>query len=266
MTSNATKVRDKLWIWGHETNSHFNLWELKEPSRMTPAEGAYYLGTPNLIMVRFNNKPAPPYDQYMMALSPLDQVVWSVVGADGRTDSDEIERFLDLAAKFPNICGAMMDDFIRPANENGGIGVFTPDELRAIRQRLLVDGRRRDLWVVLYDHQLDLPFEPYLSECDVTTFWTWNARDIDKLEANFEKLNRKMPDSRKVLGVYMYDYGESKPMPVEVIGPQCELGLRWLREGRIEGMIFLASCIGDLGLEAVEWSRNWIAKVGDETL
>ena len=55
-------------------------------------------------------------------------------------------------------------------------------------------------------------------------------------------------------------------MPVDVIGPQCELGLRWLREGRIEGMIFLASCIGDLDLEAVEWSRDWITKVGDETL
>ena len=115
-------------------------------------------------------------------------------------------------------------------------------------------------------YQLDLPFEPYMRECDVTTFWTWNAKDIDRLEENFEKLHRKMPDSRKVLGVYMYDYGESKPMPVEVIAPQCELGLRWLREGRIEGMIFLASCVGDLELEAVEWSRRWIAQVGDEEL
>jgi len=36
--------------------------------------------------------------------------------------------------------------------------------------------------------------------------------------------------------------------------------------GRIEGMIFLASCICDLPLDAVEWSRRWIAKVGDEPL
>jgi hypothetical protein len=39
-------------------------------------------------------------------------------------------------------------------------------------------------------------------------------------------------------------------------------GLQWLQEGRIEGMIFLASCICDLGLETVEWSRQWIQKVG----
>ena len=46
----------------------------------------------------------------------------------------------------------------------------------------------------------------------------------------------------------------------------CELGLRWLREGRIEGMIFLASCICDLGIETVEWTRAWIAEVGEQKL
>jgi hypothetical protein len=265
MASAPPKVRDRLWIWGHETNSHYKLWNIETPSRITPAEGAYYLGTPNLIMVRFNDKPAPPYDQYMTALKPLQQVVWSIVGAGGTTDSDEVDQFLDLASKFPNITGAMMDDFLH--NEEGGkMATFTPEEVSAIQDRLVVDGRKLDLWVVLYDYQLDRPFEPHFEACDVTTFWTWNARDLVALEANFEKLNRKMPDSRKVLGVYLYDYGESQPMPVETVRGQTELGLRWLREGRIEGMIFLASCVGDIGLEAVEWARDWIARVGEETL
>jgi len=48
-------------------------------------------------------------------------------------------------------------------------------------------------------------------------------------------------------------------MPLDAMARQCELGLRWLHEGRIEGMIFLASCICDLKLETVEWARNWIA-------
>jgi len=55
-------------------------------------------------------------------------------------------------------------------------------------------------------------------------------------------------------------------MPIEWMEAQCELGLRWLRQGRIEGMIFLATCIGDLGLETVAWTRKWIARVGDERL
>jgi hypothetical protein len=69
-----------------------------------------------------------------------------------------------------------------------------------------------------------------------------------------------------VLGCYLWDYGAKKPMPLELLWHQFQVGLRWLRQGRIEGMIFLASCLCDLELEAVEWTRNWIAQVGDEQL
>jgi hypothetical protein len=62
----------------------------------------------------------------------------------------------------------------------------------------------------------------------------------------------------------MWDYGAQRPMPIPAMRRQCELGLRWLHEGRIEGMIFLASCICDLGLDAVEWTRAWIAEVADQ--
>jgi hypothetical protein len=64
----------------------------------------------------------------------------------------------------------------------------------------------------------------------------------------------------------MWDYGRKKPMPLELLQEQCESGLGWLREGRIEGLIFLASCICDLELEAVEWTRNWIARVAEQLL
>jgi hypothetical protein len=57
-----------------------------------------------------------------------------------------------------------------------------------------------------------------------------------------------------------------KPMPVAAMQKQCEQGLDWLRQGRIHGMIFLATCICDLGLETVEWTRDWIQKVGDQKL
>ena len=55
-------------------------------------------------------------------------------------------------------------------------------------------------------------------------------------------------------------------MPVQRMKKQCELGLRWLQEGRIEGMVFLANTVADLDLEAVEWTRKWIADVGDHRL
>ncbi len=51
-------------------------------------------------------------------------------------------------------------------------------------------------------------------------------------------------------------------MTVDRMKHQCELGLRWLHEGRIEGVIFLASNICDMDLPAVAWTREWIKSVG----
>jgi len=68
------------------------------------------------------------------------------------------------------------------------------------------------------------------------------------------------------MGCYMWDYGTHKPMPVDAMHLQVEQGLRWLEAGRIQGIIFLASCICDLNLEAVEWTRRWIQTVGDHRL
>lgn len=259
-------IRDRLWIWGHEAGSHNSGWNIPGRSRMTPAEGAFYLGVPNLIMVQYAGKPSPPFDQYAIPFRALKNVAWSIVGAGGQTQDKERAHVLELAGRFPMITGVMMDDFFRSPADGGEVGVLSLDELRSIQDQLTVSGRRLDLWVVLYDHQLALPVEQHLKLCDKVTFWTWRAPDLRDLERNFEVVEKKAPSCGKILGCYMWDYGQKRPMPLDLMEMQCEMGLRWLREGRIEGMIFLASCICDLEIEAVEWTRRWIAKVGDEHL
>jgi hypothetical protein len=44
---------------------------------------------------------------------------------------------------------------------------------------------------------------------------------------------------------------------------QCEFGLEALKQKQIEGMMFLSNGVMDIGFEAVEWTREWIQKVGD---
>jgi len=229
---------------------------------MMPVEGALYLGVPNIIMVRYDDKPAPPYQQYAIALSSLERIVWSIVGAGGRTEKEEVALVRDLAAQFPNICGVMMDDFFR----SDGEGTYTVDELKEVQEQLTVCGRKLNLWVVLYNHQLDAPVGEHLAQCDVVTFWTWRSEELNALEENFERVERIAPSCKKVLGCYMWDYGNRKPMPISLMEKQCQLGLQWLRRGRIDGIIFLASCICDLELETVEYTRQWIREVGGESL
>ena len=59
-------VRDRFWLFGCPANT--DLPYLGQRSLMSPAEGAYYMGIPNLIMVNTGGDEAkyghwePPYD------------------------------------------------------------------------------------------------------------------------------------------------------------------------------------------------------------
>jgi hypothetical protein len=272
-SDNNPTVKDRFWIWGHVEGSHNNQYGLQGLSRMTPAEGAFYLDVPNIIMVAYPSAkepckmlPTPPYDPYLISFRPLKRVVCSIVGAGGATSKGGLEMTRQLAQKYPNIVGVQMDDFFRATLDGGRIGALTPKELDYVQGQLKAAGQKLDLWVTVYRHDFRHDLSDYLSKVDVVTFWTWEAKDLERLEEGFEKAEQAAPKARKVLGCYMWDYGEQKPIPVSLMQKQCQLGLEWLRKGRIEGMIFLASCICDLNLEAVEWTRNWIQEKGDQKL
>jgi hypothetical protein len=277
-------VRDCLWLWGHPAGSHNGDYGLKGKSIITPVEAAYYMSIPNVIMIRYGNKPdLAILSQYSLPFRALREVVWSIPGAADPASRSEKEAVLKLAADTPNMNGIMMDDFftsdvdILKGKKPGLAAGLSPEDLAEIQKQLKGAGddrvrvpspgeRKLDLWAVLYTYQLVDEVVPYLKQCDRIALWTWKAEDLAQLEANFEKTEKLAPAAKKVLGCYMWDYGTSNPMPVEAMRHQCEVGHRWLTQGRIDGMIFLASCICDIGIETVEWTRKWIQRVGDAKL
>ena len=263
-------LRDRLWIWGHVPGSHDVAESIPRPSIISPVEAAHYMGIPNLVMVAYGGEPVPPWDREARAHMSLKRVVWSIVGDASSTRNDQstdLDEVVSLAKDFPNITGAIMDDFFHnEPDEKGEYARYSVDDLNGFASALHTATRKLDLWVVLYKGQLDQPFQKHLDECDVVTFWTWYAKDLARLEKNFELLEERAPGIRKILGCYLWDHGVKRPMPVDLMEKQCELGRKWLKEGRIEGMIFLSNCICDIGMDAVEWSREWIERYGDESL
>lgn len=263
-----SNIRDHLWLWAHQEGSHNGQYGLPADSAITPAEGAQYLGLSNVIMVCYRGQPEPPFDGYAQSLQSLDRVVWSIVGDAGSTRNDEksdLEEVITLAARQSNITGGIMDDFFTPPG-SPKLSRYDLPQIAEFRDRLHSAARPLDLWVVLYDHQLDMPVQEHLKLCDVVTFWTWTASELSNLETNFAHAETLIDDRKKVLGCYMWDYGAAQPIPLELMRYQCETGLQWLRQGRINGLIFLASNLCDLDVEAVEWTRDWIARVGNNPL
>lgn len=267
----AETTRDAFWLWGQEAGCFHrhrdNVWRLPGMSRMTPAEAAFHLGIPNVMIVRFDNRPAPPFRQYALPLRPLKRIVWSIVGDASSSDNDrqsDLNEVIALAEDFPNLTGAIMDDFFR--KDPNAPGRYTPEQTDGFRRTLRAATRPLDLYVVVYTHDLDMPIQAHLDTVDAITFWTWHAKDLDALDSNFRRLEEIAPEKRKLLGLYMWDFGACAPMPAAAMERQCRLGLQWLRAGRVEGLIFLANCVADLELDAVEYARRFIVENGDKPL
>jgi hypothetical protein len=262
-------VRDRLWIFCCAANSDFP--SMQRRSVMTPAEGAFFLGVPNIIMVQSSVTEAkygrlePPFAQHMYALRPLKRVVWSVVGSGGFSDPKETEEVLDLAKTQPNFVGAMLDDFFT-SRKDGQRAKWSVEELAQFRRRLLAINKDFQIFATYYyASQVDLPLGDYLDLIDVVTLWC-GPKDVVNLEANLKRAEASAPKCKKMLGCYVVDYRGKRGLPVELMELQCETGLKWLRQGRIEGIIFLGNTTMDMGFESVEWARKWIEQIADTPL
>ena len=265
------KIRDRFWLWGQDPGSHHacldNLWKLPRVNRMDTAEGAAHLGISNCCRVVMLGKPEPPFDAESEKMKNMRQVVWSIIGDlhSKRNDTGygDIDEIIRQAKLYPNITGGVLDDFFGEDRR----ALFPPRRLAELRPMLRSGaGRPLDLWVVVYEHTLGVVDKACLDECDVITFWTWRGDELANLDRNLDELLRLTPGKRRLAGCYLWNYGEAKPMTIAQMEYQCGKYLQWMRQGDLEGIIFCSNCIADIGLETVEWTRDWIRAIGEEEI
>lgn len=266
------KLRDKLWLWGQTAGTHTifpeNIFNLPGVSRMTPLEGCVYLGIPNMCRTVMDGKPVPPYDQEALPLEKLNKVVWSIVGSCDseryKNGGDDIDEVIRMSEKYDNVVGGILDDILNETR----INVYTPKIIEGYADRLHNSGKRPlDLWIVIYEHELEEWAMPYLNACDVATFWTWHAKHLVDLEPNVRKLRKMFKGNKPILvGLYMWDYGGRKELPNEWMQHQLDCVYKLLKEKTIDGVIFCSNCIADIGIHAVDMAKIWIEKHGNEEI
>jgi len=202
-----------------------------------------------------------------------------MIGSGGKGNMNELSYILDLAAKYPNISAIFLDDFILGNSSGSKVHTLalTPDQLRTVKSRMSAVNKNMELWVTLYTGALNptasygYDVEPSLSSFiglfDVVSLWTSRSEHLIDLEKNLSKLEAVASKNTKIaLGIYTWDYYIGKVISLDLMKHQCELGLKWLKEGRIHNMVFLGNTLFDLGFESVDYIKKWIAEVGDQVL
>ncbi len=265
-----SKAIDKFWLFAsraHDDDIHLgksNEGRFSPWSRITPAEGAYMLGTPNMIMVNSDGIPVPFSKDalgYAESFCRMDSVLWSVTGSGGFRIGNEEAFICELAEKYPNIKGAFMDDFF-------GLYLGKPNAaeemlavLKKIRSGLDKACRPMELWVTWYTRELTSVDPRLFDYIDGITLWTWSHKELELVRERYESIEARFPRQKKLLGIYILDYPSGEPVPDDMMRLQCEFGLEMMKQKRMDGLVFLTNCVMGVGLSSEYWLRNWIDEV-----
>jgi len=261
-------LRDRFWLWGHPEGCYNNAWGNDKASRMTPMEGALYLGVRNVFMVpvgiNVNRR------QYNKSFSTLKGVGWEIY--DAGKDPSIIEPLIEEARAFPNIICGVFDDFIRDGwgESHSQIPV---ENLHRVNRRLHNNGvRSLDMWMVLYTHQFgldaaaDAKFQPYIDPFDGIIMWTWKESDVPLINEKFEIFKKMTAGKRRMLGCYLYNFGENRQATGAAVRWQLDRYREMIRAGEAEGVVLHTNTMADLDYEAYDVAVAWMRAHGDETV
>ncbi|NLZ36524.1 MAG: hypothetical protein GX897_03490 [Clostridiales bacterium] len=256
-------LRERFWLWGHPEGRYNNLYGNMRISRMTPMEGCLYLGICNTFMVPVgvdvNRR------QYNKSFKTLRQVGWEVY--DAGVNPEIIEPFIAEAADFPNIGCVVFDDFQR----GDGYKKIPPENLWKIKARLKENEvRPLDMWMVLYTHEFGLDkakdedFRRYIEPFDGIIMWTWKESDVPLINDKFEIFKELTPNNRRMLGCYLYNFGEDRQATSGAVKWQLDRYREMIMTGEAEGVVLHTNTMADLDYEAYDTAVEWMEKHGDE--
>lgn len=249
-------LKNNLWLWGQAPSGYDKAgYGLPLGNKMTPSEALDFFDIKNLCRVKLSAEANNSFldDQW---ISPdASKICLSLVGAGGEVPRVDMDDILTLAKRDSRVVAAVMDDFISEKR----MKAFTPEVLSGYLQGLHSTlSRPLELWSVLYERDFDITPTDRARLFDVTTFWTWFGENLDNYDENLKRITDIVDGGRLMLGIYMYDFGNKKPLSDERMRRQLEFVERKFNDGLIDGAILCSNVIADIGLSAVDITKEWI--------
>lgn len=252
-----SNIKDKIWLWGQAPAGYDNAgYGLPKGNKMDPIGGLEFFGINNLCRVKLSAEAGNSFINDPWLGSPAKSICLSLISAGGNTSSNDIDDIIKMARADSRVTSAVMDDFLTGERPK----IYTPEVLLNFKNRLNNEaGRKLELWSVLYEREFDIIDAERAKIFDVTTFWTWFGENLESLPESLKKMSDIVEGGRMMLGVYMYDFGNKKPLSDSAMIKQLEFAEEKLRTGEIEGIILCSNVIADIGLNAVNITKDWLS-------
>ncbi len=265
-------LQDRLWMWGHDPGVYDGpqgIYNIPLSAPMSMAEGIESMGIPNVCVIR-DGTPGP---EYRKQFKNVKRIAWNLSGGSNQSYHALKNYVFDLRETMPNLTGYYLDDFFnfdlntkfdRNSNTEPAPANLSLDEMKQLYSETLAYRRHLELAVVVYTSQLFPAIKPAMKYVDLVSLWIWSGVDIVEIKANFKKYRSLVPDKPTLLGIYMWDFGGKKELPVKFMAKQLDFAYRLYKQKQIEGLIFHCTPLCNKNLAAVNYARDWIARYGKE--
>jgi len=263
----AQTIRDRLWLWGMKVNvlqesSGFGALQLGR-SAMTVEDAIQRTGITNAVMAG-----ALPLDEQTLAAMPSARriICKHALHADALDYQGCLEKLMDakrLAAQDPRVEAFLVDDFSTGSLDAGA----RPEHLARLQFENALHHPRLPLDGTIYTMSLERPeLPPVLPYFDLLIVPLWHADHIDGVPASLSRLSGLSGGKPMIFCLYLYDFGNSRGIPRELMQRHLDLAESLLREKRVAGVLVCGTCLMDLDWEANHCFYDWLERVGDDEL
>lgn len=228
----AKLTPDKVWVWGGPTSKWGG-----SMADDTLVRGADFFNAENVVYVY-----GPTSDKMMQIHSKYKKMLCQV-NANCRTDgalyhSEEENAALlsELSLKYPNIVGAMCDDYCTGANY-----LLLPERYEKIYRGVKKYNKDLKVYGVIYAHELMLKDFRFVQDyIDVVNFWFWHKDEILDYDEHIARCQEKFPGKPIIQGIFLHEYGRADVGNVpELLEYQLEKAREYMAKGVVEGIIIL---------------------------
>lgn len=273
-------LRDGCWLYGHDSGDHdglgnnpMNHYNVPMSSELPVAEAAREFGLKNVCVCRWGHAD----DAYLSQYRDLKRVSWAITGSRNTRYPTLLEHNFALLDKLPNLVAFDLDDYFRSSGVDERIITSSGEvtsaraalpyfELQRLRRRMCArKDRSLALQLVVYDYMLREEMRPVFDSVDVVQYWTWCGKDIRDLTQRFRRYRQLAPGKPTFLGIYMWDYGNRRPLELAFMKQQLQVGFDLWRRGEVQGLVFHCSNLLNKNLPPAEYARDWFAEHANAT-
>ena len=268
--SNLT-LRDHLWLWGMNVNHLQNLKRYEftdETSTLSTQQAIEKTGIRNVLIAG-----GLPLTRESMAQLPSAKRIIAKWGMHRKVDGknqvdyqcafDAMLQAKELAAEDPRIEAYLLDDYSTNTVEGGVL----PQHMADLQFENFARPPQLPLMATVYEMSLEddrlhrvLPyFAGYLNPL-------WHAANIEQQRGYAARLAEISGNKPLLLCIYVYDFGNEKKIPYDLMRHQLEVSEEMIRAREVYGVVILGTCMMDLDWEANKALYDWLDERADTTI